>query len=133
MLQITNSNKVQKLFINECHTIFSELNFREKYGDIYKLSCLQVPIMAMSGSIPKAFIDDYMKYIFKSEGNHDNKILINNQLFGSKLLTLNIVRSKDYIKDTCSEVNKYIQQHKGFNVHIIVSTIKEGKTKDKHI
>ena len=41
---------VDKIVIDEVHTIFSEMSFREKYKVYLRLPVLGIPIVALSGS-----------------------------------------------------------------------------------
>jgi hypothetical protein len=43
---------VDKIVLDEVHTIFSELSFREKYKVYFRLPVLGIPIVALSGSVP---------------------------------------------------------------------------------
>jgi superfamily II DNA helicase RecQ len=43
---------IDKIVIDEVHTIFSELGFRPKYKVFFHLSALGIPIVALSGSVP---------------------------------------------------------------------------------
>jgi hypothetical protein len=43
---------IDKIVLDEVHTVFSELAFRQKYRVYFHLSVLGIPIVAMSGSVP---------------------------------------------------------------------------------
>jgi hypothetical protein len=43
---------MDKIVLDEVHTIFSELSFREKYKVCAQLPLLGIPILALSGSVP---------------------------------------------------------------------------------
>jgi hypothetical protein len=43
---------IDKIVIDEVHTVFSEFGFCEKYKVIFELSVLGLPIVALSGSVP---------------------------------------------------------------------------------
>jgi superfamily II DNA helicase RecQ len=43
---------IDKIVLDEVHTVFSELAFRQKYRVYFHLSSLGIPIVAMSGSVP---------------------------------------------------------------------------------
>jgi superfamily II DNA helicase RecQ len=43
---------IDKIVVDEVHTIFSELSFREKYKVFFDLPVLGIPIVALSGSVP---------------------------------------------------------------------------------
>jgi hypothetical protein len=43
---------VDKIVLDEVHTIFSELSFRNKYKVYFQLPVLGIPILALSGSLP---------------------------------------------------------------------------------
>ena len=124
---LVDNSLIHKIYIDECHTILSELSFREKYIHMTKLGAMGIPITAMSGSFPKFLISDYTKYIFGFEPKIDNKIIIDNDIFGDKHLKMTIRQSSSYIKNTCTYIQGFLNAHSEDNVHIITSTIEEGK------
>jgi hypothetical protein len=52
---------VDKIVIDEVHTIFSELSFRDKYKVYSRLPVLGIPIVALSGSVPKFVVSKFAK------------------------------------------------------------------------
>jgi hypothetical protein len=54
-------NFVDKIVIDEVHTIISELSFREKYRVYFRLPVLGIPIVALSGSVPLFAVSRFAK------------------------------------------------------------------------
>lgn len=52
---------VDKIVIDEVHTIFSELSFRDKYRVYWRLPVLGIPIVALSGSVPMFALPRFAK------------------------------------------------------------------------
>ena len=52
---------VDKIVIDEVHTIFSELSFRDKYKVYCRLPVLGIPIIALSGSLPLFAVGRFAK------------------------------------------------------------------------
>lgn len=125
--ELVDNSLIHKIFIDECHTILSELSFREKYIYMNRLGAMGIPITAMSGSYPKFLISDYTKYLFGFEPKIDNRIIVDEDIFGNKHLKITVRKSSSYIKNTCNYVQSFLSDHDDDNVHIITSTIDEGK------
>ena len=124
--ELAEESLVHKIYIDECHTLLSELNFRNKYAQLTKLVSIGLPIMTLSGSFPKVFIDSYMEYFFGSRYISQCKSMVSENIFGQKLVSLGVKHSDTYLKDTCQHVIEFIINHNGFNAHVIVSTVNEG-------
>ena len=118
---------IHKVFIDECHTVLSELHFREKYYEIGKISAIGLPIMACSGSYPRGLIDDFTHFVFGSPRYIKYNCLIDESLFGTKLPKLEVSISDDYLKETCKFVRAFLKQFSNYHVHVIVSTKDEGR------
>ena len=125
--QLDKENLLCKIYIDECHTIFSELNFRESYFCLAKLAQLGIPITVFSGSFQRSLIKDFLGHMFGSVDTKKYNIFIDNDLFGTKMMKMNHIASEDYVTICCNDVLKFLTEHKESNVHIIVSTKDEGK------
>lgn len=118
---------LQKIFIDECHTILSELNFRNNYHALAKLVGLNIPIMLFSGSFQQRFVKDFLSYLLGSDEMSMFNIIIDKELFGPKLVRLEHRFSSDYIEIACRSVIDYVRRNAENNVHVIVATLDEGK------
>ena len=54
-------------------------------------------------------------------------VFLDKDLFGSKLLRIEHVAAVDYIEKSCVRVVEYLKEHSDSNVHVIVSTVNEGR------
>lgn len=118
---------LSKIYIDECHTILSEMGFRERYLSMRKLSSLTVPMVFFSGTFQRSFVPDYMSYMFGESQINEIKYLVDKKLFGSQLLRITHHASGNYVNDCCRKVKDFITSNPTSNVHIIVSTKKEGE------
>ena len=125
--QLGEHGLLKKIYIDECHTILSELNFRARYHSISKLAGLNVPMVLFTGTIQRSFIADYMGYMFNSKDTGMYQMFIDNNIFGDKILKLEHNASKNYVKECCDHVIRFTSKYKSANVHVIVSTVEEGK------
>ena len=118
---------LSKIYIDECHTLLSELNFRHHYHQIAKLAALNVPMVVMSGSIHRGLIKNFLNFMFGSMDISSYNVFLDKDLFGSKLLRIEHVAAVDYIEKSCVRVVEYLKEHSDSNVHVIVSTVNEGR------
>lgn len=127
--ELQNDGLIHKIYIDECHTLVSELNFRNKYHALGKLSALNIPMMLQSGSFNRSFIKNFAKYMFCLENdNNSYNLLMDDNLFGNRLVKLKHLASRDYIGKCIKHVEEYVKgSNIERNVHIIVSTIDEGR------
>lgn len=127
--ELQKDGLIHKIYIDECHTLVSELNFRNNYHALGKLAALNIPMMVQSGSFHRSFINSFAKYIFCLENDTNSyKLLMENDLFGSRLVKIEHIASRNYIGECIKQVEDYVQKSFGErNVHIIVSTIDEGR------
>ena len=126
MKEIVEESLINKIFIDECHTLLTETNFRNKYFELTKLAALGVPIMSMSGSFPTKFISSYTKYMFNDCSNIPGKMFIDESLFGTQELSLRVIQTSNYLQATVSCIVDFLGKHSGYNIHVIVSTTDEG-------
>ena len=72
---------LQKIYVDECHTILSELNFRSKYHAISRLSALNIPTVLFTGTIQSSFICNYMNYMFGSKDTGMYQMFVDSNIF----------------------------------------------------
>lgn len=125
--KLSDKGKVYKFFVDECHTLLSELNFRRKYTSLQKIVRLKIPTMLFSGSFQKSFITKFMDYLFGSEDGNMFNDVIDSKLFGEKLVSISHMAVPTYLKECCSYVSKFVKDHVDDSVHIIVSSVNEGE------
>ena len=126
LLELAEESRIHKFYIDECHTILSEIQFRTKYNELKRLVAIGVPTMTLSGSFPKPLINDYMKYMFGPECTMKHNSYITENIYGEKQLKLVVRQTKSYLDDCVQSVNLFLQKYSNYNIHIIVSTIDEG-------
>ena len=88
MEELVSCELIHKIYIDECHTILSETNFRKSYACFTKLSVLKIPIMNLSGSFPKHFINGYLDYMHGSMKTDSYNYFIHDNIFGQPLLKI---------------------------------------------
>lgn len=124
--QLEKDDLMYKIYIDECHTILSELNFRRNYHSLAKLAQLNIPIALFSGSFQKGFILDFLKYMFGSRDGQMYKFYIDQNIFGDRLMKMEHIILDNYTTECCNRVIKFVASNNKSNVHIIVSTKNEG-------
>ena len=127
MKELMETQSVFKIYLDECHTVLSELSFRKKYVSLKKLAALKVPVVSFSGSFQQSFVNGYMNYMFGSTKEEMFNYVIDADLFGKKLLRIQHNASNNYIENGCDFVLDFMKTNPNDNIHIIVSTKKEGK------
>ena len=80
---------VEKIVIDEVHTIFSEMSFREKYKVYAELPSLGIPIVVLSGSMPIFAIPKFAKRLGLSGTANlsDVKTIVGSHVFGKFCLS----------------------------------------------
>ena len=126
MEELSESQLIFKIYLDECHTMLSELNFRDKYLSLSKLAALKVPIVFFSGSFQRSFINGFMNYMIGSENASMFNQIVDPNLFGKKLLRIQHHASEEYIDESCNLVLDYMEANELANIHVIVSTKSEG-------
>jgi superfamily II DNA helicase RecQ len=76
---------MDKIVIDEVHTIFSELSFRDKYKVYSRLPVLGIPIVALSGSVPKFVVAKLAKRLCLSVAKdlNDMKVIHGEDIIGN--------------------------------------------------
>lgn len=126
LTELGNENYLQKIYIDESHTILLEINFRPSYEALSKLATLNVPIALFSGTFQRSFVNMFLKYLFGAENNRMYNFIVDDSIFGDTLMRIEHSSSDDYLSKCCAETKKYVTTYKSMNVHIIVSTKDEG-------
>ena len=132
-------DSVEMIVVDEVHTIFCEMDFRDKYSVYSKLSLLGIPIVGLSGSVPLFALDRLVTRLCWSvkANQSDMKIIHGGDVVGTFPLGFKIAFS---IHDNCvEEVASFVRQRleQGGSllmggagateaVHVFVSTKKEG-------
>ena len=75
---------MDKIVIDEVHTFFTELSFREKYQVYWKLPVIGIPIVALSGSVPLFVLPRFARRLCLSVDKQmrDMKIVHGGDIFG---------------------------------------------------
>ena len=76
---------MDKIVLDEIHTVLTELSFREKYQVYWRLPVLGIPILALSGSLPTFVLPTLAKRMCLSYANDmvDIKIIQGGDIIGS--------------------------------------------------
>ena len=127
--ELQRDDLIFKIYVDECHTILSELSFRDSYSCLAKLARLNIPMAVFSGSFQRAFIKDFVHYMFGSGDIGFYNMFIDTQIFGNKLMKLRHIASNNYITECCNEVERFVNEFKESSMHVVVSTKNEGKYK----
>lgn len=124
--ELGSDNHLEKIYVDEAHTILSEMNFRPSYEALSKLATFNVPISLFSGTFQRSFVSTFLEYLFGSGDNRMYNFIIDESIFGDTLMRMEHCSSKDYLMKCCHEIIKYLRSYKNLNVHVIVSTKDEG-------
>ena len=125
--ELQNEDYIFKIYIDECHTILSELNFRANYTCLSELARLRIPIAMFSGTFPKQFIQSFLHYMFGSNELRLYNITIDDKIFGANPMKMKHIPTNDYIGECSRKVVEFIREDTSSNVHVIVSTKDEGE------
>ena len=129
-----DNNNIDKVIVDEVHVLISEISFRQSFTSIRKLSCLRVPVLFMSGSIPKTFIDRLGNYLIQQDSRvnekcftSNHKVITDQKLFGEVLVSIEVkLVDKGHIGSSCQYAIRK-SRNSDTNIHMICSTIQEGK------
>lgn len=124
---------LQRIFLDEIHTLFVE-TFRDAYDVLPKLPQFKVPIMALSGTVPRPLLPVLCRYLHLSEGGdiHDSMHVVTSDqpvvgCFPSGF-EVAIIRSPDCIdlalSVTRSQLNRVVEGPS--SVHVICATKQEA-------
>ena len=115
-----------KIYLDECHTVLNELNFRDKYLKLQELSGLGVPMMVLSGSFQKAFISQYLCFMFGEEDESRYNYICDDNVVGNPCLQLRHIASEGYKTECCDYIRERLHYSPDNHIHVIVSTLDEG-------
>ena len=125
---------VDKIVIDEVHTILSEMSFRDKYKVYSKLPSLGVPIVALSGSMPIFAIPKFAKKLGLSKTNDlsDVKLIVGSHVVGQfpHGFKIKVVITPPYVNLAARFVQKKLKSCGGKlgAVHVVVAEKKDGAT-----
>ena len=125
--ELVAGDHIFKIYIDECHTSLSELNFRQNYRHLRQLSGLRLPMVLFSGSFQTSFVKQFLYYMFGEEDESHYNCFSDNELIGKPLVRLRHVPSDSYWKDCCNYVRQRLDKLPRYHIHIIVSTKDEGE------
>ena len=120
--ELVAGDHIFKIYIDECHTSLSELNFRQNYRHLRQLSGLRLPMVLFSGSFQTSFVKQFLYYMFGEEDESHYNCFSDNELIGKPLVRLRHVPSDSYWKDCCNYVRQRLDKLPRYHIHIIVST-----------
>ena len=121
---------VEKLVIDEVHTVLSELSFRDKNKVYCKLPVLEIPIVALSGSLPMFNVSKFAKRLCISvASNHfgDTKVIHGQDIVGNfpKGFWIKFSLVPSYINKVAGFVVKRLP---GGAIHVFVAEKQDGDT-----
>lgn len=120
---LIDSGKVAHIFIDEAHTLFSDISFRPVYESLPKLAGLGRPIMCLSGSLPIPLVLPLVRYL--SLGQDSNLTDINDvrqdDLLG-KSVRFRVTTNSYPVNCTCASVIMFLREHPGTACHVICSS-----------
>ncbi len=125
---LASEGYLYKIYVDECHTVLNEFNFREKYLALQQLSALNVPMMVLSGSFQKAFIPQYLNFMFGQSDESQFNLYCDDNVVGNPCIALRHVPSSTYVDECCDYIRERLRLLCEYNVHVIVSTLDEGKS-----
>lgn len=125
--ELQNEDYLFKIYIDECHTVLSELNFRPNYLCLSTLARINVPIAMFSGTFPKFFIKKFLFYMFGVDDLDAYNISIDDNIFGKDPMKMKHIQTNDYTGECCTKVVQFVANQRSSNVHVIVSTKDEGE------
>jgi superfamily II DNA helicase RecQ len=124
---------IDKIVIDEVHTVFSELSFRQKYQVYFRLPVLGIPIMALSGSVPLFALSKFARRLCLSDKQDlsDMKVIHGSHLVGTfpKGFKIKVAVTSTYVNKVASFVLKRLGSQPGVvgAVHIFVSEKADGE------
>ena len=118
---------VDKIVIDEVHTVCSELSFRDKYKVYWRLPVLGIPIVALSGSVPKFLVSKLAKQLCLSVARdlEDMKVIHGQDIIGNfpKGFRIKFSVGPTYV----NEVSTFVVQRGAGAVHVFVAEKRDGE------
>ena len=125
------AGKLGRIIVDEIHTIYSEIGFRTRLECLPRLAKYEVPIMTLSGSLPRRFLPPLMKYLALSKGTLDDMTISHSdRVLGSfpSGFRFSVVvdvairyKFKDFIQSTMNSFTRL-----GHGIHVIVASKQLG-------
>ncbi|KAI2489103.1 hypothetical protein MHU86_25492 [Fragilaria crotonensis] len=128
---------VDKIVIDEAHTILSETCFRDKYKVYSKLPSLGIPIVMLSGSMPTFAVSKFTKQLGLSNADDmsDVKVILGNHVVGKfpSGFKIKVAVSSLYVNLAARFVQKKMDSGGGLSgprcaAHVVVAEKKDGRT-----
>ena len=131
---------IRCIFIDEVHTIITELNFRTCYSVFQELATLGIPLIALSGTLDKNFfgsLSTFLHFKEKTQSISTSIISIDDGILFSKNIKLSCIVSSNYVLEACNSVDTFLINNSTKKAHVIVATLREGESiytylKSKH-
>ena len=122
---------VDKIVIDEGHTILAEMSFRDKYVVYSELPSLGIPIVVLSGSIPMFAISRFAKQLGLSKANNlsDIKVILGSHVVGRFPLgfKIKVSISSKYAYVAAHFVKTKMESGRGLAaVHVVVAEKRDG-------
>ena len=123
---------VDKIVIDEVHTVFSELTFRDKYKVYWGLPVLGIPIVALSGSVPLFTLTKFAKRLCLSVSDNlgDMKVIHGGDIIGNfpKGFKIKVALRSTYLNKVATFVAKRLGPPPGIDtaIHVFVSEKLDG-------
>jgi hypothetical protein len=129
---------VDKIVIDEAHTILSEMSFRDKYKVYSKLPSLGIPIVVMSGSLPIFAVTRFAKQLGLSKTNDlsDVKVILGSHVVGRfpPGFEIKVSITSRYVYVAAHFIKTKLESGRGFAaVHVVVAEKKDGTILLQHL
>ena len=122
---------VDKIVIDEVHTILSEMSFRDKYRVYSELPSLGIPIVVMSGSLPIFAVNRFAKQLGLSRTHDlsDVKLILGSHIVGGfpRGFEIKVSITSRYTYVAAHFVKTKLESGSGLAaVHVVVAEKKDG-------
>ncbi len=122
---------VDKIVIDEVHTIFSEMSFRNKYKTYSALPSLRIPIVVLSGSLPIFAISRFAKQLglSKTDDLSNAKVILGSGVVGRfpRGFKIKVSISSKYVYVAAHFVKTKLQSGGELAaVHVVVAEKRDG-------
>jgi hypothetical protein len=122
---------VDKIVIDEVHTILSEMSFRDKYKVYSELPSLGIPIVVLSGSLPIFAVSRFAKQLglSKTDDLSDIKVILGSHVVGRfpQGFKIKVSISSKYVYIAAHFVKTKLESGRGLAaVHVVVAEKKDG-------
>ena len=124
-----DQNLLRCIYIDEIHTIFTEITFRSCYAVYQKLATLGIPLIALSGTLDNKFFGSLSRYLHFKEDEQSfvsSIMTVDDGIVFSRNIKISCFVTSNYILDACTSIDKYLIKNSKKKAHVIVSTVEEG-------